>query len=73
LRRNAKIELAPSTFRGKATGDAVRGSARLLAGDEAKRASRLIARRHRLLQGVIVPVLHRVQGRTTVHFEVVFD
>lgn len=51
LARNPYVEAAPSTFRGKRTGVAVRGEARLLTGDQARTAARALARRHRVLQG----------------------
>ena len=43
--------------------------ARQLDGDEAARASRLLARKHRLLHGVLVPLAHRLRGYRTVYFE----
>ena len=72
LRNNPKIEVAPSTTRGRATGPAIHAHARRLDGAEAKRAARLLRRKYPFLQGVLVPLSHRV-GRaktgTTVHFE----
>jgi PPOX class probable F420-dependent enzyme len=74
LRRNPAVEVAPSTFLGRPTGPAVRGSARLLDGAEARAAARLLRRKHPFLHGVLVPLAHRIgRARTgqTVHFELV--
>jgi PPOX class probable F420-dependent enzyme len=72
LRRNPAVEVAPSTLRGAPTGPAIRGTARLLDGAEAREAARLLRRKHPLLHGVLVPLAHRVGRRRagrTVHFE----
>lgn len=70
LRRDPEVEFAPSTMRGRATGPAARGRARLLTGDEARHASALIARKHRVLQGLLVPLAHRLRRYRTLHYEV---
>lgn len=74
IRNRPEIEIAPSTARGKATGPAIHASARRLEGAESRYAGRLIARKHPLLQRILVPFGHRVlrakTGRT-VHFEIV--
>ena len=72
LRRNPAAEVAPSTFLGRPTGPAIRGTARLLDGAEAREAARLLTRKHPFLHGVLVPLTHRVGRRRTgrtVHFE----
>lgn len=72
LRRNPAVEVAPSTFLGRPTGPAIRGTARLLDGAEARDAARLLSRKHPLLHGVLVPLAHRLGRRKTgrtVHFE----
>ena len=69
LRRNPLVEVAPSNVRGRQRGPALAAQARLLAGDEAQLARRALARRHPVLQRVLVPVLHRVMRYTTVHYE----
>jgi PPOX class probable F420-dependent enzyme len=71
MRRNPRVEVAPSTVRGKPRGEAVAATARLLSGTEAERAARLIARRQRVLQGILVPWFHRVKGYRTLHYELV--
>ncbi|GAA5110348.1 PPOX class F420-dependent oxidoreductase [Pseudonocardia adelaidensis] len=74
LRRDPTVEVAPSTFRGRPTGPAIRATARLLDGDEADDAARLLRRKHPFLHGILVPLAHRVGRRRTgrtVHFELV--
>jgi PPOX class probable F420-dependent enzyme len=72
LRNNTHVELAPSTTRGTPTGAPVSAEARRLDTAGAHHAARLLSRKHPLLHGVLVPVLHRL-GRAktgrTVHFE----
>src|SRR5690606_1118897 len=73
-RRYPTLEVHPSTFFGRPLGPAVRGTARLLDGEEAKRAAWLLRRRHPFLHGVVVPLAHRIGRRRTgrtVHFELV--
>jgi PPOX class probable F420-dependent enzyme len=69
LRRNPNVEIAPSTFRGKQIGPAIHARVRLLKGDEARRARRMLARRHPVLQGLLVPLLHRMMRYQTLHYE----
>ena len=56
-------------MRGKPTGPAIRARARLLTGDEAKTAAKAIASKHRILQGILVPLSHRVARYKTLHYE----
>jgi PPOX class probable F420-dependent enzyme len=69
LRNNPIVQVAPSTLRGKPTGDAITAQARLLDAAEARVAARALARRHRLLQGVLVPFGHRLMRYRTMHYE----
>ena len=69
LRNNPDVEVAPSTALGKQTGGAVRARARLLGGEEAQHAARLLARKNRILQGLLVPAFHRLRGYRTLHYE----
>lgn len=69
IRSNSTVEIAPSTMRGKPTGPAIRARARLLAGSEAERASRSLNKKHPILHGVLVPLIHRLRGNETVHIE----
>ena len=69
LRNNRNVEVAPSTLRGRVTGAPIAAQARLLADREADLAAKALARRHRLLQGVLVPIAHRLMGYQTMHYE----
>ena len=72
LRNDSHVELTPSTTRGTPIGTPLPAEARRLdaAGDH--HAARLLRRKHPLLHGILVPLLHRL-GRAktghTVHFE----
>jgi PPOX class probable F420-dependent enzyme len=70
IRRNPTVEIAPCTALGKPTGPAVRMRAQLVQGDEFHHAARLLAHKYPMLQGVFVPLAHRL-GRAkfgrTVH------
>src|SRR5688572_9040257 len=63
IARNPVVQIAPSTTKGRVTGAAVTARARRLSGAEAARAARLLARKHPLLHGVLVPLMHRL-GRS---------
>ena len=73
MRNNPAVLVAPSTVRGRPTGPTVAAHARLLGGEEAKHAARALARRQRLLQGVLVPVAHRLMRYRTLHYELTPD
>jgi PPOX class probable F420-dependent enzyme len=73
LRNNPEIEIAPSTFRGRQTGSAVRGTVRLLDKAEAKPIRLLLARKYPLLQRLLVPIGHKLMRVHTLHYEVTFD
>src|SRR5690348_12231850 len=60
LRNFAEVEIAPSTSRGRATGPYIKGWAKLLTGDEARHAARLLSRKYPFLHGLLVPLFHRV-------------
>jgi PPOX class probable F420-dependent enzyme len=72
LRNDPRVEVTPSTTRGKPLGRTITAEARLLEGAEARHAARLLARKHPLLHGIVIPLGHRV-GRSksgrTVHFQ----
>ena len=70
LRNNASVEIAPSTLRGKPIGPAIQAHMRLLDGEEAKIAARALARKYRILQGILVPLSHRLARFKTLHYEV---
>ena len=71
LRNNPDVEVAPSTARGRPLGPAIRARTRRLDGDEARVARRLLARRAPLLQGIVVPLTHRLARYRTLHYELV--
>ena len=70
LRRNPLVEVAPSTFRGKPRGATLPARARLLEAESARTARQALARRHPVLQRLLVPTIHRLSGYTTVHYEI---
>ncbi|MCI3931398.1 PPOX class F420-dependent oxidoreductase [Streptomyces sp. AN091965] len=72
LRRDPRVEIAPSTLRGKPTGPGITARARRLergTGEDA-RASRLIARKYPVQQGVLVPLWHKLRRDATLHYEI---
>ncbi len=73
MRNNPAVLVAPSTVRGRATGPAIAARSRLLDGEEARRAARAIARRQVLLQGVLVPLYHKLARYRTLHYELTPD
>jgi uncharacterized protein len=73
LRNNPRVEFAASTLRGKPDGPTVRARAILLEGDQARIAAKALARQHRVLQGIVVPLAHRLRHYQTMHYELVPD
>ena len=71
LRRDPAVLAAASTLRGKSTGPAIRARATLLDGEQARVAARALARRHRILQAILVPAAHRLMRYRTMHYELV--
>ena len=69
MRRNPVVEVAPSTFGGKPQGPPTRFRARQLEGAEAAHAADLIETKHPILQGILVPLGHRLKRVRTMHFE----
>jgi uncharacterized protein len=69
LRRDSRVRIAPATLRGRPTGPAVQARATLLEGEQARIAARALARRHRVLQGILVPTAHRLMRYHTMHYE----
>jgi PPOX class probable F420-dependent enzyme len=72
LRHNPRVDVAPSTARGRPTGPGIQATAKRLEGAESRRAARLLAGKHPVLHGLLVPWTHRL-GRAktgkTVHFQ----
>jgi uncharacterized protein len=69
LRNNPKVEVAPATLRGEPTAPAIEAKATPLEGTEARLAAKTLARRHRFLHRVLVPLSHRLMRVRTVHYE----
>ncbi len=69
LRNNPRVEAAPCTMRGKPTGEAISARATLLDDDEVGTAAAALARRHRVLQAILVPFSHRIMRYKTMHYE----
>ena len=69
LRNNPNVKAAPSTLRGEPTGRPINAYARPLEGREAHVAARALARRHPVLQAVLVPLTHRLMRYRTMHYE----
>ena len=69
MRNKPSVLVAPSTMRGRVRGEAIAARSRLLDGDEARRAARAIAHRQPILQGVLVPLYHRLMRYRTLHYE----
>src|SRR5215203_1238846 len=72
IHNNPRVDIAPSTARGRPTGPAIQATAKRLEGTEVRRAARLLTHKHPLLHGLLVPLTHRL-GRAktsrTVHFK----
>jgi PPOX class probable F420-dependent enzyme len=73
LRNNPEVTVAPSTVRGEPTGEAVRGRTRLLSDAESKPIRRMLARKHRFLQGMAVPLFHKLKRYKTLHYELILE
>ena len=61
----------PDLVTPKATGPAIRARATLLDGEQARVAACALARRHRVLQAILVPTAHRLMRYRTLHYELV--
>jgi PPOX class probable F420-dependent enzyme len=64
LRNFDEVKVAPSTLRGQPTGPALSARARLLEGDEARAAERLLVRRHPIVHRFVVPLELGLKGTT---------
>ena len=69
IRNNPEVGVAPSTWRGRPTGPAIRARARVLEGEESAYAGWLLARKHPILHRFLVPLVHRLRGNETIHIE----
>jgi hypothetical protein len=61
--------VTPSTYRGKPIGATVTGVADLVDGPTADLARALLSAKYPLLQGRLVPWMHKRKGFTTLHYE----
>jgi uncharacterized protein len=69
IRNNAQVELAPSTMSGRPIGPAVSARARVLDGQEARHAARLLGNKYPILHSWLIPFGHKLMGKRTVHIE----
>jgi PPOX class probable F420-dependent enzyme len=69
LRNFDEVEVAPSTLRGRPLGTAVKARARLLDGDEARAAERVLVRRHPIVHRFVVPLEVWLKGTTNTLYE----
>ena len=69
LRNFSAVRVAPSTFLGRPKGASVEGHAHRLDATGSATARALLRRRHPLLHGVAVPLVHRVMRYDTQHYE----
>jgi uncharacterized protein len=65
LRHTPGVQVAAATMRGRPLGPPMRAEARLLSGEDSDRAARLLARKHPILHGRLIPWYHRRRGWTT--------
>jgi uncharacterized protein len=65
LRHTSAVLVAPSTLRGRALGPAIRAEAHLLDGAASQHAARLLASKHPILHGRLIPWYHRRRGWIT--------
>ena len=68
LAKNPAVEVAPCTLQGQPTGPTLSGRASLLDGRDAQVAAQALARRHPVLQRLLVPT-HRLMRYRTMHYE----
>ncbi len=69
LRNFTDVRVAPCTFLGKPRGAAVDGRAQQLDASGSATARQLLRRRHPVLHGILVPLLHRAMKYDTQHYE----
>jgi PPOX class probable F420-dependent enzyme len=69
LRRNPEVTIATASLQGKPTGEPVRALARILEGEDALTARRLIDKKYPLIHRFLVRWFHRLTGKETIHLE----
>jgi uncharacterized protein len=65
LRHTSAVQIAPATFRGRPLGSPLPAEAHLLEGEPSERAAGMLARKHPILHGRLIPWYHRRRGWTT--------
>jgi PPOX class probable F420-dependent enzyme len=73
LRNFPEVRVTASNYRGRTSGDPVGGTTRLLDEDEARPVRKLLAKKYPVLQGWLVPAMHKRKGWTTLHYELTLD
>jgi PPOX class probable F420-dependent enzyme len=69
MRRNPDVEVAPSTIRGRVTGESRPARARILGGEESAAAARAIEHKYPIVHGHLIPWFHRRKGLVTTQIE----
>ena len=69
IRRNPRVTVAPSDFRGRPSGPAIAMTARFVEGADEALARRLIEGKHPIFQGIFVRLGHKLRRDTTVFME----
>ena len=69
LRNFPEVEIAPCTIRGRPTGPSLAARARLLDGEEAEAAARLLRSKYRVVYGLVVPLELRIKRTRGVYYE----
>lgn len=72
MRNHPVVRIGPCTVRGRPTGPQISAHARLLqAGSkENTHAARTLSRKYPVMQGVLVPLVHRIKRDRTLHYEI---
>ena len=68
IRHTPTVTVAPSSARGRPLGAPIQASATLLEGAESDHAAALIAKKHPILHGWLIPRVHRLRGWKTQQF-----
>jgi uncharacterized protein len=68
IRHTPLVEVAPSNVRGRPQGPTLHAKAQLLGPAESEMASRMLAQRHPILHGRLIPWYHRRRGWVTQHY-----
>lgn len=69
IRHSPSVTVAPSTARGRPRGSAIRARATLLEGLESERAAGMLAKKHPIMHGWLIPRVHRLRGWATQQYQ----